>query len=350
MYEHFLVPTDGSALSVASVAQAVKFAKRLGAKVTFFHFSEDASQSVTGNAALLHAMAPALYAEKYAWRQKAALWKAEAEALAMGVPFESVTTSKGTVAEAILQAATDNGCDLIVMASHGRSNPLRMMLGSVTLKVLTHSPIPVHVSETGKNPVSAMSRAINLIREEHRSLSAVLRGLTHVVEQAQNAGTRPDTAVMRAILSYLREFPQELHHPKEEDYLFRKLREKTGEFDGQMDTLCQQHVQEPQLIAKLEAAVHAAESSVPNNMADVLAAAERLVSHVRKHMGMEEALLMPAACRLLTEADWQEIEKAFLENGDPRFGAETDDEFRTLFARIVNAFPTARDLAVSQHQ
>jgi hemerythrin-like domain-containing protein len=154
---------------------------------------------------------------------------------------------------------------------------------------------------------------------------------------------------MRAILSYLREFSQILHHPKEEDYLFRKLRGKTGEFNEQMDALCQQHLQEPQLIAALEAAVHAAEHSVPNDLTEVLAAAEQLVSQVRKHMGLEETLLMPAACRLITDADWQEIEKAFLENGDPRFGAETDDEFRTLFARIVNAFPTARDLAVSRH-
>jgi len=350
MYEHFLVPTDGSALSVESVNQAVKFAKKLGAKITFFHFAEEPSKSIFGDAALLYSMAPAMYAAKYEWRQKAILWKAEAEALAMGVPFQSVTASRGGVADALLQTATEQGCDMIFMASHGGLNPMRMMLGSVTLKVLVNSPIPIHVSETGKKPVSAMSRAVNIIREEHRSLSAVLRGLTYLLEQAQAARQLPDLAIIRAILSYLSEFSKELHHPKEEDYLFRKLREKTGEFDVQLDTLCIQHVQEPQLIAELEAAVTAAEQSASSDPGEILSAVERLVTHVRKHMGMEESLLMPAACRLLDESDWLEIEKAFLDNGDPRFGAESDEEFRLLFARIVSLFPTAKELAETNKQ
>jgi nucleotide-binding universal stress UspA family protein/hemerythrin-like domain-containing protein len=350
MYEHFLVPTDGSALSVESVNRAVKFAKRLGARITFFYFAEDPSKSIFGDAALLYSMAPAMYAAKYEWRQKAVLWKAEAEALAMGVPFQSVTASKGGVAEALLQAAAEQGCDMIFMASHGGRGAVRMMLGSVTLKVLINSPIPIHVSETGKNSVTAMSRAINIIREEHRSLSAVLRGLTYLLEQAQAARKLPDLAIIRAILSYLVEFSQEFHHPKEEDYLFRKLRAKTGEFDGQLDALCSQHVQEPQLIEELKAAVSAAEQSASSDPSEILAAVERLVTHVRKHMGMEESLLMPAACRLLDESDWQEIEKAFLDNGDPRFGAESDEEFRLLFARIVNLFPTAKELVVTSSQ
>nr|WP_319565571.1 universal stress protein [uncultured Rhodoferax sp.] len=350
MYEHFLVPTDGSALSVESVNQAVKFAKRLGARVTFFHFAEEPSQSIFGDAALLYSMAPDMYAQKYEWRQQAVLWKAEAEALAMGVAFQSVTASKGGIAEALLQAAAENGCDLIFMASHGGRGAVRMVLGSVTLKVLINSPIPIHISETGKNPVSAMSRAINIIREEHRSLSAVLRGLTYLLEQAQAARQLPDLAVIRAILSYLAEFSQKLHHPKEEDYLFRKLREKTGEFDVQLEALCRQHVQEPQLIAALEATVTAAEQSASPDPGEILAAVERLVSHVDKHMGMEESLLMPAACRLLDETDWQEIEKAFLDNGDPRFGAENDEEFRLLFARMVSLFPTAKELAETNKQ
>lgn len=345
MYNHFLVPTDGSALSVESVNRAVKFAKRLGAKITFFHFAEEPSKSILGNAALLHSMAPALYAAKYEWRQKAVLWKAEAEALAMGVPFQSVTASKGGVAEALLQAAAENGCDMIFMASHGGLNPVRMMLGSVTLKVLVNSPIPVHISETGKNPVSAMTRAVNIIREEHRSVLAVLRGLTYLLGQAKAARQLPDLAVIRAILSYLADFSQEFHHPKEEDYIFRKLRKKTGEFDEQLEALCSQHVQEPILIAALDTAVMTAEQSVTSDPTEILAAVERLVSHVRTHIGMEESLLMPAACRLLDESDWQEIEKAFLDNGDPRFGAENDEEFRLLFARIVNVFPAAKELA-----
>jgi hemerythrin-like domain-containing protein/nucleotide-binding universal stress UspA family protein len=343
MYENILVPTDGSALAVGLVNQAVQFAKKLGAKVTFFHYAEVASG--LGDAALMYTMAPSIYAEKYAWRQKAVLWKAEAEAIAMGVPFVSVTGSRGGVAEAILQAAAQQHCDLIFIASHGRSNMLKMMLGSVTLKVLMNAPIALQVWQTGKQALSTMERAINTIREEHRSLSAVLRGLTHLLDRAQATDQMPDMAVMRAILSYVREFSQELHHPKEEDYLFRKLRDKTGEFEVQLATLCEQHTQESLLIAALEAALSDVEQSTSIELGALQQAAHALVSHVRNHMGLEETLLMPAACRLLDEADWQAIENAFQENGDPRFGAQSDEEFRLLFARIVSLFPSAQELA-----
>jgi hemerythrin-like domain-containing protein len=155
----------------------------------------------------------------------------------------------------------------------------------------------------------------------------------------------PDLAVIRAILSYVREFSQEQHHPKEEDYLFRKLRARTAEFDVQLATLCDQHTQEPVLIAALEDALHAAELSAFKDLGALQKAVDELVLHMRRHMGLEETLLMPAACRLLEEADWQEIEKAFQENGDPRFGARNDEEFRLLFGRIVSAFPSAHELA-----
>lgn len=345
MYEHLLVPTDGTPLSVETVSRAVRFARKLGARVTFFYFADDEAGSVFGDSALLHAMAPGLYAEKYAWRQKAVLWKAEAEALALAVPCASVMASRGTVADAILHAAEEGGCDLIFMASHGRTSQLRMMLGSVTLKVLVNSSVPVLVSDSGKQPFSTMNRAMNIIREEHRSLSAVLRGLGYMLEKAANTGQKPDFAVIRAILSYLREFSGQLHHPKEEDYLFRKLRQKTSEFNSQMDELGRQHVQEPKLIEELEAVVAVAEQAAKPDMETLRQSVERLVSHVNKHMGLEETLLMPAAGRLLGEEDWQEIEKAFLDNGDPRFGAETEDEFRFVFARIVNLFPSARELS-----
>ena len=82
MYQHILIPTDGSPLSVDTVRKGVKFAKILGAKVTFFQFVEDSSKSIRGESALFYSMVPGIYAEKYEWRQKAVLWKAEVEALA----------------------------------------------------------------------------------------------------------------------------------------------------------------------------------------------------------------------------------------------------------------------------
>lgn len=56
-------------------------------------------------------------------------------------------------------------------------------------------------------------------------------------------------------------------------------------------------------------------------------------------MRLETRVILPAAFKHLTPDDWNEISKAFTENGDPRFSADTDEEFRQLFVRILNLVP-----------
>ena len=74
-----------------------------------------------------------------------------------------------------------------------------------------------------------------------------------------------------------------------------------------------------------------------------VAALERAVTQyttfVWEHLGREEGVILPAAERHLTAADWADINAAFSENRDPRFGGDTDDEYRRLFSRIVNLVP-----------
>jgi hemerythrin-like domain-containing protein len=70
-----------------------------------------------------------------------------------------------------------------------------------------------------------------------------------------------------------------------------------------------------------------------------MAAAERFADEIAMHMALEENALLPIAKRHLLDEDWAEIARAFGENGDPRFGAEPDHEFRALFSRIVNLAP-----------
>jgi hemerythrin-like domain-containing protein len=65
----------------------------------------------------------------------------------------------------------------------------------------------------------------------------------------------------------------------------------------------------------------------------------RYATFIWEHLGREESVILPAAERHLTAADWAEIDAAFSENRDPRFGGDTDAEFRRLFSRIVNLVP-----------
>ena len=119
------------------------------------------------------------------------------------------------------------------------------MLGSETQKVLQHTTIPVLVSAVESNLPTAEIRApLAIIRDEHRSLAAVIHGLEFLVREARDQRNRRRRFRCCArCCATSRRFPETLHHPKEDAYLFRKLRARTREFDATLDELERQHVE-----------------------------------------------------------------------------------------------------------
>jgi nucleotide-binding universal stress UspA family protein len=147
MYRHILVPTDGSALSLKAAKEATKLAKSQKAKITAYYAIPPFVTPATGEALIV---TPELFSEKeYAKRMKKyadeALVKVEAEAKKAGVEFEGTSDIAESPWKGIIDAAKKEECDLIVMASHGRKGLEGLLLGSETLKVLTHSKTPVLV-------------------------------------------------------------------------------------------------------------------------------------------------------------------------------------------------------------
>lgn len=143
MFKHILLPTDGSELSLRAIEHGIALAQAVGARVTGFHatppfhvFTYDTLQLESTRAEYLRVSA-----------EQAAniLGTIEAAARAAGVPSDSVSTMGEHPYEDILKTATERGCDLIVMASHGRRGVKGMLLGSETQKVLTHGTVPVLV-------------------------------------------------------------------------------------------------------------------------------------------------------------------------------------------------------------
>ncbi len=338
MYRHLLVPIDNSDLSTVTIGRAVEFALTLGARVTFFHASADHAASLSGDADIIRMTAPEDYAYNFQGRARELLTKAESAARARGVPCTSASIVSDSPYTAIIETARSAGCDLIFMASHGRRSTLGMMLGSQTLKVLINSEIPVLVSATADPPVPA--QAIAIIRDEHRSLAAVLHAWQHLFKDATAKGTRPDAGLMQAMIRYIQDFPVALHHPKEDDYLFRKLRERTSAANAELDELEHQHVRDVALVKDLATQVnrYAAGEIAP---ADMEQAVSRYAQSIWEHMGREEGVVLPLAQRHLSEEDWAEINEAFQKNRDPRFGGDTDAEYKRLFSRIVNLAPTS---------
>lgn len=146
MYRHILIATDGSELAHKGVAHGLALAARLQARVTALTVSEPI---VTGfDDALGWGALGAAASEFEVAREQAAkkiLDAVEAEARQAGVAVQAKHVSGRYAAEAIAHVAEAEGCDLVVMASHGRRGLGRLLVGSQTQEVLTHSRIPVLV-------------------------------------------------------------------------------------------------------------------------------------------------------------------------------------------------------------
>ena len=335
MYRHLLVPIDDTPLAVAVVGKAVEFARMLGARITFFHAGADYSTTATG--ALLRTIEPQLFVDESAGATRGILAKAEAAARAAGVPFASLASASDRPHEAILEAARQQGCDLIFMASHGRHGIDPLMLRSQLRRLLSHTTVAVLVAKVeGNAPASAKEAAIDTIRDEHRSIAAVLHGLQYLVQELREKGTQPDDRLLRAILHYLRAFPETLHHPKEEAYLFRRLRMRTLDMHTVIAELKRQHEKGSERLQRFEDAVEQLRIGTPGA---ALAFAETVAQFAEsqwQHMDLEETVILPAAEQHLTEEDWAEVADAFATND---FGDEPDTEFHKLFSRILNMAP-----------
>lgn len=144
MYKHILLPTDGSALSEVAISNGLKFAKALGARVTGLYVMVEREVESFEDYAPTEAKsaAPDKLAKEEAQRYLGAIAARAAEAQ---VRCETLSMSHASPHQAIIRAATDKGCDLIIMASHGRKGITGELVGSETARVITNCKIPVLV-------------------------------------------------------------------------------------------------------------------------------------------------------------------------------------------------------------
>jgi len=142
MYRHILIPTDGSKPAELGMAHGLALAKSVGAKVSVIFVVEPFSE-MSGR--FLEVVAR--YAELRKEQARDALDRAAKAAKEASVSCETIQVENEQPHQAIIAAAEDKGCDLIVMSSHGRGGLSKLLLGSVTNKVLTHAKTPVLVCQ-----------------------------------------------------------------------------------------------------------------------------------------------------------------------------------------------------------
>lgn len=143
LFQHLLLPIDGSELSLRAFATGLEMAKMFGAKVTALHVVPPFN-SIAYMTELL-AAAELRYSQQAVQSASRYLDQAKALAKEAGVPCECRYAFGERPHEAIVAAASAHHCDLIIMATHGWHGMNRLVLGSETQKVLIQSPIPVLV-------------------------------------------------------------------------------------------------------------------------------------------------------------------------------------------------------------
>lgn len=182
-------------------------------------------------------------------------------------------------------------------------------------------------------------KALQVIQDEHVAVAAVLRSMLALVRRSHDERQPPPFDVLRAMLFYVDEFPERLHHPKESELLFPRLRRACPELVPVIDQLDDDHHHGEGAIRELEHLMLAFEVMGESRRARFEQALEGFVAHYLEHMAVEDDTVLPAARAHLAEADWDELDAAFAANRDPLTGHPASEQYGDLFQRIVHQAP-----------
>jgi hemerythrin-like domain-containing protein len=186
---------------------------------------------------------------------------------------------------------------------------------------------------------SQQMRVVRIIYDEHRSLAAVLHGMRYLERKYREDGKPPRFEVLRAMLHYIDSFPQREHHPKEDSFLFARMRLRTFEAGAVLADLEAEHKLGEEMIRHLEQGLFRFEEGGAAYFGEFSTAVEAYCDFHYQHMRKEEDLVLPLAQRVLTEADWEYLDAAFSGNLDPLKCIGEHEDFAKLFTRIVMLAP-----------
>ncbi len=183
-------------------------------------------------------------------------------------------------------------------------------------------------------------RTLDIIRDEHSSLAAMLQSMRMMVERGPGDDPRNFFDVMRAMLFYIDEFPERRHHPKESQLLFPRVAKAAPEVGLAIARLDRDHEYTERAVRDVQLLLLAWELLGESRRQQFTTEFTRYVNLYLEHMRLEEAEVLPAAERALTAADWDALDAEFEKNCDPLTGKyQPDPVYEALFSRIVRQAP-----------
>jgi hemerythrin-like domain-containing protein len=183
-------------------------------------------------------------------------------------------------------------------------------------------------------------KSLRIIREEHMSLAAMLRSLRMMVERGP--GEKPEVffEVLRSMLFYIDEFPERLHHTKETELLFPPVARLAPETREAIARLDKDHARGESAVRELQHLLTGWELLGATRRERFEQAVKVYLDFYLEHMRLEETEILPAAQRVLSEADWTALDEAFATNCDPLSGKyPADPIYDRLFSHIVMRAP-----------
>lgn len=182
--------------------------------------------------------------------------------------------------------------------------------------------------------------SMQIIHDEHNALAALLKSLTMMIERGPEDDPEDFFDVLRAMLFYIDEFPERLHHTKETELLFPPIRRAAPELHTTLDRLEADHAKGEPAVRELQHLLLAWQLLGQSRRLTFEAAAKRYLTFYTAHMRIEETEVIPAAQKLLTEDDWGKLDAAFATNCDPLTGKyPRDPMYDRLFTHIVMRAP-----------
>ena len=185
-----------------------------------------------------------------------------------------------------------------------------------------------------------MSKALTIIHDEHRTISAILHGMEYLVREIGAKKKKIDPRVFHAMLYYLDTFAERVHHPKEDQYLLGILRHRSDEAAALIAVLEREHAGGEESLRRLAQALNRYEEGGEKEFAAFERQVNNFVESYRNHMRKEEEQLFPLARKVLTPLDWVMIDAALEENRDPLASERDARDFDRLFTRIVTLAPS----------
>ena len=185
---------------------------------------------------------------------------------------------------------------------------------------------------------------LRTITDEHRNLWQLGHAISDLADEIESGGTI-DTPFFDAVFTYIDEYSNRSHNPREDALLFGLLRERDPSLGALIDELAQEHLDGSPQIVRLRAAL--VEAASPGGQGAFVEELRQLVADIRSHIGKEEGKLLPRAYKVLTDQDIASLDALMQNEDDPRFGKKVQAEFRELFHRVVNLAPESVGLGGS---